>query len=69
MSAAVPFDPDAECPRWERFLREVFADYPEIVDYVHRAVGYSFTGIFSASSASMIGISRVVEATRLRGYV
>ena len=38
------FDPDAKCPRWERFLQEVFDGHPEIVGYVQRAVGYSLTG-------------------------
>jgi P4 family phage/plasmid primase-like protien len=35
--------PDAECPRFERFLPEVFPD-PATVDYVHRYFGYSITG-------------------------
>jgi len=42
--AAVPFDPDATCPRWERFLREVLSDDEELVAFVHRALGYSVTG-------------------------
>ena len=25
MSTAVPFDPDHPCPRWQRFVTEVFA--------------------------------------------
>lgn len=38
------YDPDAECPRWEAFLEEVFDGDPEIIDFIHRAVGYSLTG-------------------------
>lgn len=40
----VAFDPKAECPRWERFLAEVFRDKPELVPYIARVVGYFMTG-------------------------
>jgi putative DNA primase/helicase len=40
---AVPFDPEAQCPRWQAFLREVFMDDEEVVGFVQRAVGYSLT--------------------------
>jgi putative DNA primase/helicase len=38
------FDPDAPCPRWRRFLDEVFAADEDLVGYIARAVGYSLTG-------------------------
>src|SRR6185312_13285909 len=41
--SSVAFDPNATCTRWLRFLGELFGD-PEIVDYIHRAIGYSLTG-------------------------
>ncbi len=44
MSVTTPFDADAACPRWERFLEEVFCGDREVVSFVHRAVGYSLTG-------------------------
>jgi putative DNA primase/helicase len=44
MHTAVPFYPDAECPRWETFLLEIFGGDEELVDYVWRAMGYSLTG-------------------------
>ncbi len=40
----VPFEPDARCPRWLRFLDEVFGADQELIDYIWRAVGYSLTG-------------------------
>jgi putative DNA primase/helicase len=40
----VAYTRDATCPRWERFLDEVFAGDEELVDYIARAVGYSLTG-------------------------
>ncbi len=43
MSAAVAFDPEATCPRWERFVTEIFRD-ADLAAFVHRGVGYSLTG-------------------------
>jgi putative DNA primase/helicase len=44
MHAGTTFDPDAVCPRWERFLNEVFDGDSDLVTYVRRAVGYTLTG-------------------------
>ncbi len=44
MSAAVPFDPEARCPRWEQFLREIFGVDEAVMAFVQRALGYSLTG-------------------------
>ena len=46
--APVTYDPEAECYRWEQFLREVFLDDAQLIEYVQRAVGYSLTGDVSA---------------------
>lgn len=40
----VAYARDATCPRWERFLDEVFAGDEDLIDYISRAVGYSLTG-------------------------
>jgi putative DNA primase/helicase len=40
----VHYDPDATCPRWEKFLLEVFNGSAEICEFVRRWVGYSLTG-------------------------
>jgi putative DNA primase/helicase len=37
-------DGAATCPRFERFLRDVFEDNEELIGYVRRAAGYSMTG-------------------------
>lgn len=42
--AVVDYDPAAACPRWEQFLVEIFSGKMEIIDFVHRAVGYTFSG-------------------------
>ncbi len=44
MTTGITFDPKAEAPRWERFVREVFDGDEELIDWVHRALGYSATG-------------------------
>jgi len=38
------FAVDSKCRRWERFLREVLGDDPEIQDYFHQLVGYLMSG-------------------------
>jgi putative DNA primase/helicase len=42
--APVTFDPQATCPRWEKFLGEVFEPHPDIIPFIQRALGYSLTG-------------------------
>jgi putative DNA primase/helicase len=37
------YDPDAKCPRWERFISEVLPD-PETAHYLRKALYYSLTG-------------------------
>lgn len=38
------FTENADCPRWEEFIHTIFDGNEEIIDYVHRAVGYSLSG-------------------------
>jgi putative DNA primase/helicase len=44
MHTDVAFDPGAACPRWSSFLDDIFDSDPELINYVHRAVGYCLTG-------------------------
>ena len=44
-SLGVPFDPDAEAPRWARFLDEVFDGDQDLIGFIHRYLGYAATGI------------------------
>lgn len=41
----VIYDPDAECPIWEKFILSVFGGDRELVSYVQRLCGYWATGI------------------------
>jgi putative DNA primase/helicase len=36
--------PHATCPRWQRFIEEIFPD-PEVARFVWKAAGYSLTGL------------------------
>lgn len=42
------YRPEARCPTWERFVREVFADKEDLVLYIQRLLGYCLTGDVSA---------------------
>ncbi len=41
---SIAFDESALCPRWIRFLEEIFAGNTELIDYMQRAAGYTLTG-------------------------
>lgn len=44
LQAGVAFDPAATCPRFERFLEDVFLGDKELIRYVQKTIGYSLTG-------------------------
>jgi P4 family phage/plasmid primase-like protien len=38
------YDAEAACPRWERFVLEIFDGKTDLIDFVQRSLGYSLTG-------------------------
>ena len=66
LHANAKFNPFATCPRWQRFLLEVFVQ-PELIAYVQRAVGYSATAdmreqvLFIAHGGGANGKSTFIE--------
>lgn len=40
----INYSSGASCPRWEKFLDEVFDGDSELVQYIQRAIGHSITG-------------------------
>jgi putative DNA primase/helicase len=40
----VAFDPAAKCPRFLKFMDEIFAGDADLIRYVQKAIGYSLTG-------------------------
>jgi putative DNA primase/helicase len=43
--APVAYNPDAKCPQWERFQRQIMADDQDVIAFKQRAIGYSLTGL------------------------
>ena len=52
--ANVTYDPHASCPRWQRFLTEVFGDDQELLTYLQRLVGYMLTAEVSDQSVLVL---------------
>ena len=44
MHLGTAYDPKAECPRWLRFLQEIFLGNQSLIDFVQVAAGYCLTG-------------------------
>jgi putative DNA primase/helicase len=44
-STGIAYDPDATCPRWQRFLSEVFAGDAELADWYGLFIGASLVGV------------------------
>lgn len=68
--APVIYDPDAQCPLWERFLLEVMGGDQELVSFLQRAIGYTLTGdtseqvIFILHGKGANGKSTLLETLR-----
>ena len=45
MSTKISYDPEAESPRWQQFLLEIFLEDEKLIDYIGRCVGISLTGL------------------------
>jgi putative DNA primase/helicase len=42
--APVNYDPNAECPRWMKFMGQIFAGNGNLISFMQRAIGYALTG-------------------------
>ncbi len=68
--APVEYDPGAQCPRWTRFLEEVFQGDSEIIGFAKRMAGYCLTGstreesVFMLTGKGQNGKTKLVEALR-----
>lgn len=45
MQSPINFQPGAKCTKFEKSLKQIFADNAALIAFVQRAVGYSLTGI------------------------
>ena len=44
MMSGVAYDPNATCPRWDKFISEVMVDDEELALYLQKSLGYALTG-------------------------
>lgn len=51
MVANVEYDSSATAPRWDLFIKEIFDGDEDVIHFVHKALGYSITGLTTAQSA------------------
>jgi putative DNA primase/helicase len=42
--APVNYSPDAKCPQWDKFLRQIMDGKEELICFLQRAIGWSLTG-------------------------
>jgi len=42
--APIEYNPQAQCPRFLRFMASVFPDKPEMIHYMQKVIGYTLTG-------------------------
>nr|WP_263326076.1 phage/plasmid primase, P4 family [Neobacillus sp. Marseille-Q6967] len=40
----IPFNPEAKCPTWEKFLNSIFMRNKDVIFYIQRIIGYALTG-------------------------
>jgi putative DNA primase/helicase len=43
--AGAAYDPEAECPLWERFIARITGNDPQMALFLQRAAGYTLTGV------------------------
>jgi putative DNA primase/helicase len=66
----IPFDPDAQCPQYEKFIMDISGGDKELADYIQRCLGYSLTGetseqcMFDCYGEGANGKSTLIETIR-----
>lgn len=40
----IAYDPDAQCPLFKQFLRQILKNNPELINFLQRSIGYALTG-------------------------
>ena len=45
--AKVPYDKNADCPLWKKFIREIMDNKPDLISFIQAATGWALTGDIS----------------------
>jgi putative DNA primase/helicase len=64
----VIYDPSAQCPRWLKFLGEVFDGDAKVVEYVQRVLGCALTGIPEKAFFVLVGEGNNGKTTLLEAF-
>ncbi len=51
MCTRTEFDSAAQCPRWDKFINEIFEENDVLIHYIQKALGYSLTGLTTEQCA------------------
>ena len=46
----VDYDPEADCPVWKKFLKEIFGKNRDLINFIQRALGWALTGDTSSQA-------------------
>ncbi|MCK5154658.1 MAG: hypothetical protein KAQ93_09900, partial [Spirochaetales bacterium] len=46
----VAYDPEAQCPVWKKFLKEIFGNNKDLITFIQRALGWALTGDTSSQA-------------------
>ena len=38
------YEPNAKCPQWEKFLKQIFNNDESLIEYIRQSIGYTLTG-------------------------
>jgi putative DNA primase/helicase len=64
----VEYHEGAKCPRWEQFLREVFAGDKELISFMQRAFGSALTGQPEKAAFFLLGKGDNGKTTMLEAF-
>ena len=48
--STVIYDPEADCPVWKKFLKEIFGKNKDLINFIQRALGWALTGDTSSQA-------------------
>ena len=76
LHSEIAYDPEAQCPRFEQFIGEIFGGDQDLIEFIQSAIGYCLTGdtreqcLFVCQGGGSNGKSTLLEVMRhiMGGY-